>query len=137
MNLVEFSPCFIVPISVAVSSVHLHFFPSFHFCWPRHTSQVLLPKTASLDFYAFFKTFAFSCLLFFEDVENKTSEVAKQEKSLDLLFCTYTLIDLPPRLLVSTLVSFENRTQSFSKKILLFFYLVVYFNTSRFYTRRR
>jgi len=108
--------------------VDLHFFPSFLYCWPRHTSQVLLAKTASLTYFAFSKTFAFPSLLFFEDVENKTSEAAKQEKSSPCLHVggfvvLHTLIDLPPSLVVSSVFR-EYNPVLFSEN-LVFFYLVV------------
>ena len=48
----------------------------------------------------------FPCLLFLEDVENKTSESAKQEKSSPCLHVggfvvLHPLTDLPPSLVVS------------------------------------
>ena len=46
-------------------SVHLHFFPSFLSCWPRRTSQVLLPKTAFLTDLAFLKNICVSMSFIF------------------------------------------------------------------------
>ena len=46
-------------------SVHLHFFPSFLSCWPRRTSQVLLPKTAFLTDLSFLKNICVSMSFIF------------------------------------------------------------------------